>query len=418
MKKGTVLKTAFSEYEIIEQIGQGGCGVVYKCSSDHGDFAVKTINKDVGTEKIKRFKNELNFCQMNNGPYIIRVIDFGNYSDGSNEYLFYVMALYSKSLRTIMKEHLSADRIISVFSNICSGLKIAHLSKCVHRDLKPENVLISGNGEAIISDFGIAHFDEINKVTNVETTIDSRLANFTYRAPEQIAGLPSTSATDIFSLGLILNEMFTELIPYGDNYKKIENIDKNYAFLDKIVSKMICQDAASRYQTIEELLIDYQAYSLENSKNKEIARLNIPLKDSEIDDDLFVNPANPIDIKMDGGTLLVTLSNVVNRTWIGFFVNSLRSYTTLPFCYRNFEFYGSTASYATNRYGKLDEYSIKGLVKEFKEACKITNAKYHNYLLSEKSRIKNEEIEARNAEIKRLEKENQMNMSLKDLLKN
>lgn len=417
MKKGTILKTAFNEYEIIEQIGQGGCGIVYKCQCYGVYFAVKTINKNKGIDKIKRFKNEINFCQMNNGPYIIHVSDFGYYQDDSSEYLFYVMPYYQQNLRKMMNQHLSPEKAIELFLNICSGLKEAHKNNCIHRDIKPENILINELGEAIISDFGIAHFEELNKITTIETTDSSRLANFSYHAPEQINNSSLTPATDIFALGLILNEMFTGQIPLGDSYKKIEEVNKDYIFLDKIVSKMICQNAVNRYQTIDELLIDYRAYSLENSKNKEIANLKIPPENIEIKDDLFLHPPVPKDIKIDNGNLIITLSNSVNSSWIDFFRESLNSHTISPFCYQDFRFSGHIASYHVEKYGCiLAEHSIKKLVEEFKEACKITNTKYQSFLVSENSKIKNEELKRRKAEIERLEKEKQMNNSLKNML--
>jgi serine/threonine protein kinase len=197
MKKGTILKTAFEQYEVLEQVGQVGCGTVYKCKSEEKIFAVKLVNKNKGREKIKRFRNELNFCQKNNGKNVISVCDYGYYSENSEEYLFYAMPFYSQNLRNLMKNSISSERIIKIFFDICAGLSAAHKAGCVHRDLKPENILINNNVEAIIGDFGIAHFEDDCKVTTIETVATSKLANFAYHAPEQLNDGKVTPATVI-----------------------------------------------------------------------------------------------------------------------------------------------------------------------------------------------------------------------------
>lgn len=413
MKKGTLLKTAFEQYEVLEQVGQGGCGTVYKCKSEEKIFAVKLVNKNKGREKIKRFRNELNFCQKNNGKNVIFVCDYGYYSENSEEYLFYAMPFYSQNLRNLMKNSISSERIIKIFFDICAGLSAAHKVGCVHRDLKPENILINCNGEAVICDFGIAHFEDDSKATTIETSATSQLANFAYHAPEQLNDEKVTPATDVFALGLILNEMFTKNLPFGENYQKIGSVDKDYSFLDRIVSKMIMQDDSERYQTIGDLLLDYRAYATEEENKKKIVLLNEPLVNQEITDLLYLNPIKIEKLEVKYGNLLIYLNNSVNIEWKSFFVRSLNSHTISPYNYENCTFSGNVASYNING---LNENYIKALFSEFKNACDKTNIAYKQYIENEVARRKTEEIERKKQEIKRLEDENRINFALKNLI--
>lgn len=231
------------------------------------------------------------FCLKNPNDYIIEVKDNGVYSDGKQENIFYVMPLYTKSLRQLMKEGISPEQTMKAFADICKGLAFAHSKECVHRDLKPENILFDGKEHYVVADFGIAHFQNSDKLTAIETKDSSRLANFSYHAPEQIeAGGSITSATDIFALGLILNEMFTGKIPSGDNYKKISEVNSGFAFLDKVVQKMLSQNSADRYQSIDELNIDFEARKKAFENNKQIAALSQPLVEGEARDYLTDNP--------------------------------------------------------------------------------------------------------------------------------
>ena len=127
MKKNTILKTAFDEYTIVEQIGEGGNRTVYKASdSANLPVAIKVVPKNTSREKLKRFKNEIYFCLKNPNDYIIKVLDNGVYSDEKQEYIFYVMPLYAKSLRQLMKEGIFPGQSMKAFADLCKGLAFAH----------------------------------------------------------------------------------------------------------------------------------------------------------------------------------------------------------------------------------------------------------------------------------------------------
>ena len=140
------------------------------------------------------------------------------------------------------------QKSIKYFWQICEGLKSAHAEHCWHRDLKPENILYDEEEDiVVVADFGIAHFSDDDKVDKIETKNTEKLANFKYHSPEQVPGKVVEDATaDIWALGYILNEMFTNEIPLGENYKKISSVTRIYKNLDLLVSEMIKSDKKER----------------------------------------------------------------------------------------------------------------------------------------------------------------------------
>lgn len=420
MKKKTILKTAFDEYTIVEQIGEGGNGTVHKATdSDNLSVAIKVVPKNISKEKLKRFKNEIYFCLKNPNDYIIKVLDNGVYFDGIQDYIFCVMPLYAKSLRQLMKEGISSDQSMKAFADICKGLAFAHSKGCIHRDLKPENILFDGKSHYIIADFGIAHFQDSDKLTTVETKESSRLANFSYHAPEQIeASGAINAATDIFALGLILNEMFTGKIPSGDNYKKIAEVNSDFAFLDKVVQKMLSQNPNDRYQNIDELSIDFEARKKAFENDKKVAILSQPLVEGEARDYLTDNPIKILDWYINNGQLIVKLSNSPNDLWGRCYDSALDHFTRSPFCYRNFVFLGDEARYEADNYLITDnnKYLVKELIGEFKQAVENANRIYAQRVVASFQERRRQEIARRQAEIQRLESENKFNDFLKGLL--
>lgn len=417
LKKNGILNTSFDTYIILDSsIGNGGNGTVYKVKNNDGNiFAVKVICKTgLSKEKIKRFKNEIGFCQKYSNSHIISVIDNGFVQVEDKEYLFYVMPYFECSLRHIIST-ISIEESINYFLQICEGLKFAHSKSCIHRDIKPENILIDKmKNTCVIADFGIAHFCEDDKKTIIETKETSRLANFTYHAPEQVNSQNTTPTIDIFALGLMFNEMITKSVPAGDSYKKIADINSDYSFLDKIVSKMISQNPKDRYQSIDELLLDYTARKRQAEQEKKIALLKEPLLQGDIHDSLTDNPPKPIEIKYENG-LTIKLSNYVNQNWENFYFNALNQFTGMPYCYQKFSFSGCVATYQGNL-AFLNEQNIRGLVTEFKSAVENANREYASWLVQTTQRRRQQEIENRQREIERLEKENNLNNFLKGLI--
>lgn len=416
-KKGTILKTAFDDYTIQDQLGEGGSGTVYRVTNEDGeDFAAKLVSREEGKEKIKRFKNEINFCLKEEHQTIVRVLDYGYLEADSNRYLFYIMPIYANSLRQLMNKGLQHEEAVRLFLEICDGLRFAHSKGCIHRDIKPENILIDHQGHAIIADFGIAHFREEDLATAVETKEYSRLANFKYHAPEQNEG-KATKATDIYALGLILNEMFTRQIPMGENCQKIASVAPEFAFLDQLVQRMTFQNPEERYQSINDLLLDFEARKTEAASKSAIAQLSEPIANKDITDPLYLHPIEIKGIETKDGVLIITLSEFVNQAWENQYGTALSLYTASPYCYQKFRFSGNQATYPIRQYGQcLQMDSIRGLVNEFTEAVTIANKKYAVAVEREANEEKEEALARRKAEIDRLNEENQLNLELKGLI--
>ena len=188
LKRKISFQSTFETYTAHDIVGQGGAGFVYKCQDSSGNwFAIKLLNpQKVTNERLKRFRNEVLFCQHHDHPNVLKIVDDGPYSQEDKTVPFYVMPLYDSTLRGLMKEGLKKDHILPLFSQLLNGVEAAHLRKVIHRDLKPENILYDPRGNrVIVADFGIAQFQEEELYTAVETKAEDRLANFQYAAPEQ-----------------------------------------------------------------------------------------------------------------------------------------------------------------------------------------------------------------------------------------
>ncbi len=311
-------ETATNTYSSDRILGEGGCGRVYRVTdSDGAEYAIKLLTS-ARSDQRKRFKNELNFCRKNAHDRIIKVLDDGVYKNGSESQPFYVMPLYKATLRMRMNEGLNADQIPPLLSDILDGVEAAHLKGVIHRDLKPENIMISDGGRAVVADFGIAHFEEDNLITTVETKPSHRLANFSYSAPEQRRrGGQVDARADLFALGLILNEMFTGEIPQGSDYKRIAHAVPAYAYLDEIVDKMIKQNPAERPATIESVkndLLIRGAWAVTLQKLDQITRTVVPA--SQPDDPLGGQDVRATGFDYTPGSLIFRLEPAPPPQWV------------------------------------------------------------------------------------------------------
>jgi serine/threonine protein kinase len=240
----------FGKYTLGKSIGNGGAGVVYKAQTDDNTPCAVKILAATQESKIKRFKNEIFFCLRNQHRNIISVLDYGQTTDGK---VFYVMPLYGGALRNLLSMGIEQDRVLDLFSQILDGVEAAHLNEVCHRDLKPENILWDQTTKTlIVADFGIARFKEEDLQTAVETSDQERLANFLYSAPEQrVKGKTVDQRADIYALGLILNEMFTDDVPQGTGFKRISTVAPTFRYLDAAVDSMVQQDPNNRPSSIE-----------------------------------------------------------------------------------------------------------------------------------------------------------------------
>lgn len=256
MAKLPPFETPFDSYTSVRIIGEGGAGKVYEVQNSVGEiFALKCLAPErVNADRLKRFKNEIAFCQKQDHPNIVKVLDTGATNLKGAKVPFYVMRRYSGTLRTHMSG-LKAGDVLIAFSQLLNGVEAAHLSNVWHRDVKPENVLWDQAGASLVlSDFGIAHFEVEEIYTAVETKAAARMANFLYSAPEQrVRGAKVDHRADIFSLGLILNELFTGEVPQGSGFKRVGSDHVEFSYVDDLVDAMIQQNPQKRPQSIEDI---------------------------------------------------------------------------------------------------------------------------------------------------------------------
>lgn len=244
------------EYEVSSAkpiLGQGGQGIVWRVVREGREYAIKEITlrseKKCKAEN-ERIRQEVEYCKQFHSENIVRIIDSEECmvdEASQNVLISCVMPVYSCTLRDYIAPEVGLDTKFSLLSQLFGAVVQIHDDHIVHRDIKPENVLVDdGRERAVLADFGIAHFD------GAGVTVDNdMLMNRYYYAPEQRKGVGATnvaSSADVFSLGLILNEMFTLNVPRGESYLKIADEYPLLSELDDLVAKMTVQDPDERLE--------------------------------------------------------------------------------------------------------------------------------------------------------------------------
>lgn len=389
IKKQITFETTFDIYKAMDIIGEGGAGKIYKVTDEHGGYwAIKQLDPSKTTrDKIKRFKNELTFCLRNRHINIITVTDHGVNKFGP----FYVMKLYDGSLRTLLKSGIEASKVLFYYSQILDGVEAAHLQKVIHRDLKPENILYDKNNDRlVICDFGIAHFEEEDLFTAVETRNDKRLANFQYAAPEQRSrGMNVDHRSDIYALGLILNEMFTSYTPLGTGFKTVEKAAPDYKYLDSLIDVTLRQKSEERPASIEEikkLLMGYRQEFISSQKLSNLKQTVIPV--SEIDDPLIIDPIRLVDYDWEPDRLTLIFNKPITKKWIQA-LHKMGGYSAV---YGK----GPEAFYFKEEKATINanEHEVQNIINHFKQWIPMANRKYEEIVRVEKH---NQEAEERKA---------------------
>jgi serine/threonine protein kinase len=319
-KESKTFKSGFDLYAVDGgPVGCGGSGTVFKVrASDGNTFAVKVLDKSKATrQKLKRFQNEIQFCQRPGSDHIVRVVDYGLTEDGS---LFYVMPYYRSTLRDQMQKRIHQDKAIPLFSQVLDSVEAAHLLGVCHRDVKPENLLYDPDAnKLVLADFGIAHFQEDELVaTKVITGPHERLANFAYASPEQhIPGKKVDYRADIYALGLILNEIFTGHIPYGTSYQQIKESAPDLAYLDGLVDLMLRQEPSQRPPSVTAVKEDLigRGNDFVRLQTLEAAKRQVA-PESDINDSLISDPIRAVETKdYKDGALVLRFNQPINKLW-------------------------------------------------------------------------------------------------------
>lgn len=258
-------------YELLEKIGEGGMSEVYKakCTKLNRFVAVKILKKEFSENEdiSKKFREEATAIAKLSESNIVNVLDVGHEED--LEY-FVMEYIDGKTLKDIIKYHgrLSYQTSIKVGLQIAKGLDCAHRNNIIHRDVKPQNILVTENGEVKITDFGIAKNTTSSTITNTQTIVGSAH----YFSPEQAKGSFIDCRTDVYSLGIVLYEMVTGVLPFDGESpvtialkhiqeKAVSPKSLNAAVpesLNRIILKCMEKEVNLRYASMKELMVDLQ----------------------------------------------------------------------------------------------------------------------------------------------------------------
>jgi len=253
----------YGRYQVVDEIGQGSIGVVYRAYDPqiNRHIALKLLRQDRVTseELVQRFLKEAQAMGGLSHPNIATVYDTGQ--DHGTIYIA-MEILRGKSLRDLLQERkLSLNEIVHIGVQVAEALDFAHRKGIVHRDIKPSNIIIDPNGNAKITDFGIAHIEDAS-ITQ-QTIPGQILGTPLYMSPEQVMSNPVDGRSDLYSLGVILYEMTTGTTPFkGENLAAIfqailqetprapeldgSMVSRN---LSNLILKSLSKDPAKRFQT-------------------------------------------------------------------------------------------------------------------------------------------------------------------------
>ncbi len=256
------------KYDVIDVIGRGGMGVVYKANDPHLNrlVAIKMMTGGYSDnpDLLKRFYREAQSTGNLQHPNIVTVYDLGDLE--GNPYLV-MEFLEGESLDAVINSHnpLSLITKINFICDVCHGLAYAHHQGIVHRDIKPGNIMVLKNGSVKIVDFGIAHFGD-----KTVTRTGQLIGSLGYMSPEQVNGKPIDTRTDIFSTGVVLYQLLTYALPFdGDSTaatllkiihdpppplkKYISDIPSE---LEDVILRSLAKDREDRYRTVEDFGFD------------------------------------------------------------------------------------------------------------------------------------------------------------------
>jgi predicted Ser/Thr protein kinase len=260
------LARQFPNLEILELLGQGGMGVVYKARQQQLDrlVALKILPSQTGLSEAfaERFTREARSLARLSHPRIVMIYDFGRTEAGL--YYFIMEFVDGTDLRRVIQSgKLSASEALAIIPQICEALQYAHEEGIVHRDVKPENILLNRRGQVRIADFGLAKLLDrpSSESTSTLTKIGQRMGTPHYMAPEQIEHPAKVDhRADIYSLGVVFYEMLTGELPLGRFAPPSQKAQVDVR-LDEVVLKTLEKEPERRYQHASEVKTDVEAIS-------------------------------------------------------------------------------------------------------------------------------------------------------------
>ena len=325
-----------NRYEIIEKIGNGGMATVYKATDKvlKRYVAVKILRDEFTTDEefIKRFEAEAQSAARLTHANIVSIFDVG--VDG-NLYYIVMELIQGKTLKEIIVEErgpLPWKWSVNVAIQIASALEVAHRNNIIHRDIKPHNIIITEDGIAKVTDFGIAKAVSNSTITAFGTTIGS----VHYFSPEHARGGFTDAKSDLYSLGVVMYEMVTGKVPFDADTpvsvalkhmqeEAVEPIELNQNLptaVNKIIMKALQKDSTVRYQSATDLLRDLRAaLKKPDGDFVEDNQYDATAKTQKINTDIYGNIQEPKkEEKKEGKFKRFIKSHKVLSTFIGLII--------------------------------------------------------------------------------------------------
>src|ERR1017187_8326477 len=248
------LAAQFPQLEILELLGAGGMGMVYKARQPRLDrlVALKILPIDSMPDAsfAERFEREARALAKLNHPGIVTLHDFGQ----TREYYYFIMEYVDgMNLRQLIQaKTLEPRQALELVTQICTALQFAHDEKIVHRDIKPENILITKKGQVKIADFGLVKLLG-GKPDTALTASQMVMGTMNYMAPEQRENTKNVDhRADIYSLGVVFYEMLTGEVPMGRFEAPSKKVQVDVR-LDEVVLHALEREPARRYQHVSEV---------------------------------------------------------------------------------------------------------------------------------------------------------------------
>lgn len=308
------IRSLFPQLEVLELIGTGGMGAVYKARQPSLDrvVALKILPTEIGADPAftQRFTREAQALARLSHPHIVTVYEFGQ-ADGT----YYIVMEYvdGASLRhTIETGTLEPEHALVLVPQICDALQYAHDEGIVHRDIKPENILLDRKGRAKIADFGLSKLTRDENHTEASLTGTHQvMGTLRYMAPEQMEGTRDVDhRADIYSLGVIFYEMLTGELPIGRFQTPSQKVAVDVR-LDDVVLRALAKEPERRYQHASDVKTAVESIAV--SEDPPLARTIVGDADRPVSE---TGTASSLQHQELAGRLLLTRRQLMERVEI------------------------------------------------------------------------------------------------------